>query len=278
MNYGNDLYKTLKDEKNLINRMYLYEIILQYRKVEAAMKKVDSNGDDSYEQLAHALTSLISQLESSKYHFNKSNKTGFKKSCPIFWPTYLEDLLNAIVKRQKVLSNKGITWGKHPFSMNIGFKPKSFQEMEKDLCYKHQDSPGFLQISQQIDVHLRATGKKFFSKNIITLPLVIFSIHKRFGIDQLIRDRYYSLKAKETFDLSKFFVVCETFDSSIPYEEINPEIDLLFVLKRKKSTNRRGGYIDAEVLKSLSTTLESTLYESLASYPVMEDNGCIAPV
>ncbi len=276
MNYGTDLYRILKEEKNLINRMYLNEIVLQYRKFDAALKKVKSTEHDTYEQLAQAMTCLITQLESSKYHYNKSSKSGFKKNSPIFWPTYLEDMLCTVVKRQKILANRGVFWGKHPFSMNIGVKPKSFVDMEKDLCFNYQDSPPFMQISQQIDIQLRATGKKVLSKFNLVLPLVILSVHKKLGIDQLIRDHYYSVKAKETFGLSKYFVICESIDSNVHYDEINPEIDLLFVLKRKKSS-RKGGSIHAEVLKAISDNLNESLHDTLSTHPVMGDNGCISP-
>lgn len=274
MIYGNDLKKLIKEEKNIINRMYLNEILLQYRKLEEVFNQEADDYDSYYDSLAAAMTSFTDYLESKRYNYNRTSKIGLKKSSPVLSSSYLDDLLSTIVKRQSILTNKGVEWGKQPFSMDLMFAPESFCAMEKDPNFCCKDSPYFNQISQKIDLQVRATGRKKLSKITVTLPLLIFIVHKKLHSEDMIRIEYYARKAKETFSKSKLIVICETLDVNFSEESLDPSIDVIFILRKRKAM-RRNGTIHADVIKALSERINSYLYEQTDEENNYKDTGII---
>ncbi len=273
MIYGNELKKTLKDEKNIVNKMYLNEILLQYRKYVDALS---INPDDkSYpEIIAKAMTEFTSQLDSHKYSYNKPTKTGFKKSSSILSSNYIDDYLNSIIKRQKILNNKGISWGKQSFTMNMNFNPNRFSNLEKELNFTYKDSPHFYQLTQKLDLQFRIHGKKNFSKHCVSLPLTVFFIYKKLHSDDMIRIEYFAKKAKQTFSKSKIIVICENLDVNFKHEDLFSYTDIIFVLRKRKSPKRLG-VVHADVIKTINDNIEHYLYDNIVSNNYVENVGYI---
>jgi len=185
---------------------------------------------------------------------------------------YIDDFINSVIRRQKILKNKGVNWGKQSFSINLKIKPRSFSDMERNINFTYKDSPNFLQLTQKLDVQFRAAGRKNFSKYTIYLPLVVFVIHKKLHADEMIRLNYFAQKAEESFNKSKMIIICETLDVNFNYDDLSSCIDFIFVLRKKKSA-KRNGIIHPDVIKAICDKVEQFLYKNLDNEPDLEKTG-----
>jgi len=254
MFYRDELNRLLKDEKNIVNRMYINEIDLQLRKYEAVLRKsaADSN---YYQAIAEALTVFTSHLENPKYHYNKTTKNGFKRYSPLLSSLYIDDFISSLLKQHDIIKHKGVSWGRKSFTMDFRLAPKSFDTMEKELSFSSKMSPVFLQLVQTLDTQFRLTGKKLFQKCQLTLPLITFNIYKN-------------------FKNSKMVVICETIDPNISFDFKQSAIDVVFILRQQK-TQKKLNFVHADVIRSINEHIKEYLYDCPDDNVIYEKTGIL---
>jgi hypothetical protein len=273
MYYRNELQRLLKEEKNIVNRMYLNEISLQLRKLEKELIRSPEE-EDYFISVAEALTNFTEQLNNNKYQYNRTTKNGFRKTSPILSPIYINDLLNSLFARQTILRNKGVVWGKQPFSMNLEFNPYNLSIMEKNMQFDYKDSPIFLQLTQKIDFQFRVSGKRTFEKYGVTLPLLIFHTFKHLYEEDLIRIEHYADKAKQSLNKARTIIVCEAIDPSIVPDVKCSFIDIVYIL-RKQKIGSKVNRISSEVIKAVYDKINEYLYQGEDEKELYEKIGYI---
>ncbi len=273
MFYRDELTKLLKDEKNLVNRMYLNEILLQLKRYESALAN-ESDSDRYFEKIADAMTSFTTHLENPKYKYNKITQNGFKRSSPILSAIYLDDFIESIMRRQKIIKNRGVVWGKQPFSMNMRYKFTSFNDIEKDLTFEQKKSHYVLQLSQKLDFQYRVAGKRAFSKHEVTLPLITIYTYKNLVEEELIRIGYYAEKAKKTLEKAKTIVICETIDGNFDIDAKCHHIDTIYVL-RKQRLQKKQNIIHSNVIKVMYEDLVHYLYNYEDEEKLIREEGIL---
>lgn len=273
MYYRNEIQRLLKDEKNIVNRMYLNEILLQVRKLEHAFSKSPEE-EDYFFMMSETLSHFSQQLENPKYQYNRNTKNGFRKNSVVLSALYLEDFLDALFAKQKILKSKGVVWGRQSFSMNLIFNPYNLSIMEKDLCFDYKQSPQFLQLTQKLDFQFRITGKKVFQKFEVTFPLLIFFAFKNLYEEDLIKIEHYADKAKKSLSKSRIMIICEAIDPAILPEIKCSYIDNFFVL-RKQKIGTKHNLISADVLKTIYVKINEYLYQGEEEGKLFEKVGYI---
>jgi hypothetical protein len=272
MYYRNELQRILKDEKNIVNRMYMNEISLQLRKLEKSLAKSPEE-EDYFPVVAATTTNFTKHLENPKYQYNRNTKNGFRKNSVILSALYLDDLINSLFANQKILSNKGVVWGRQSFSMNLTFNPYNLSIMEKDLCFDYKQSPTLLQLTQKIDFQFRVSGRKTYQKFEITFPLLIFHTCKNLYDEDLIKIEHYANKAHGSLNKSRTFVICESIDPNVLPEVKCSYIDTLFILRKQKVGGNNE--ISAEVLRAIYDKINEYLYLGESEIELFERTGYI---
>ena len=273
MHYRNELQKMLKDEKNIVNRMYLNEISLQHRKLEKALTRSPKESG-FFDEVAATMTNFSQQLDNPKYQYNRSTKNGFRKTSPILSSSYLDDFIDSLFAEQKILKNKGVVWGKQSFSMNLQFDPYNLSMMEKDLRFDYKESPHFLQLTQKIDLQFRVYGKKTFEKFELVLPMLVFHSFKNLYETDLIMIEHYAEKAKKSLGKSRNIIICESIDPNILPDVKCPYIDTVFILRKQKISNQQND-ISADVLKAIYDKIIQYLYQGEKEIEQFERLGYI---
>ncbi|MBW6516239.1 MAG: hypothetical protein K0B81_06460 [Candidatus Cloacimonetes bacterium] len=273
MYYRNELLRILKDEKNIVNRMYMNEISLQLRKLEKALAKSPEE-KDFFSEVAYAMNNFSQQLDNPKYQYNRSTKNGFRKNSAILSSSYIDDYIESIFVNQKILRNKGVVWGKQSFSMNVQFDPYNLSMMEKDLRFDFKESPQFLQLTQKIDFQFRIFGKKTFEKYEVVLPLIVFHSFKNLYETDLINIEHYADKAKKSLGKSRTIIICESIDPNILPDVKCPYIDTVFILRKQKISSKQKD-ISADVLQAIYEKIDEYLYKGEKEIEQFERIGYI---
>jgi hypothetical protein len=94
--FSDILQKGWKNEKNPINRMYLNEINIKWKKVELAAEDFRMNGG-ALDTLITALNEFSHDLQNPKYHQSIKNKGGFRGGQTSSPPATCDDLLNILM-------------------------------------------------------------------------------------------------------------------------------------------------------------------------------------
>ncbi|MFA5498629.1 MAG: hypothetical protein WCX83_03840 [Candidatus Cloacimonas sp.] len=274
MRYRNELEKLLKEEKNIVNRMYLNEIAIQLKKLESAL--TDSpDSEDYFDHLASMLNNFTKQFENPKYQYNRTTKNGFKRDSVILSSLYLDDLIELLISDQAILNNKGIKWEHQPFSMNLFFTPHYKEGSKQDLTFESKPSTPLLQLTQKIDLQYRVYGKRVFQRAEVVLPLLIFQTYKNFTEEDFIRIDYYSAKAKQSLRRSKTIIVCETVNKNVVPEINGSHIDSLIILRRQVSSSKLEP-IKSEMLVQLRDQVNNYLYQDECEVDKIIERGCIS--
>lgn len=274
MYYRKELQRILKDEKSIVNRMYMNEILLQVRKLEKELNR-SPESEDYFTAVAREMTNFTRHLDNPKYQYNRTTKNGFRKNSAILSASYLDDYLMSLFAHQKILKNKGVVWGKQSFTMNLLFNPYNLSRMEKDLCFDFKQSPILLQLTQKIDFQFRVTGKRNFQKQETTLPLIIFYTFKNLYEEDLINIEHYTGKAKQSLNKSKTILICEAIDPTIVNDINSSLIDIVFILRKQKITSKTKNEISSEVLQAVYNKINEYLYQGEKELEIYEKAGYI---
>jgi hypothetical protein len=259
MDFTDLLQKMLKAEKNPVNRMYLNEIIMKWRKVERTAEEFQK-GAEPLENYLSALSEYSRDMQNPKYRVNKQSKTGFKANSEIFALNYVDDLLTMFINKHDISRQPGIVWGYQRFSGNVRFYQKALFLNRKQPDLEVEESPKFLQLAQQIDLQYRLAGKRNFSKHSLTIPIMVFHTYRAFLEEHFIRVEYYAKLARETFGKVKNIVVAESIEPNFFPDLDRSSVDAIFVL-RKQAREEPLNDIAPDVVKLLDNKIREFLFE-----------------
>ncbi|MCD4820258.1 MAG: hypothetical protein K8S23_16370 [Candidatus Cloacimonetes bacterium] len=235
MFFNEILNNMLKEQSNIVNKMYLHELKLKW---DIFQKLADNDDFGNNEKIIESLNIFRKALTNKKYRYNKSTRNGFKEDSVIFSAKYLDDVLNLFIHRHNILLKKGILWDYNQFSTNIKFKPKNLLNIDNYPMLQFGNSAEVLQLSQNIDLQYRNSGKRVFNKYNLTLPLLIFHTALSIGNEFLYDIEQNAKLAKATFEKVKIIVVTESIEKDFQPLKKNSLIDAIFILQKEFKTNK----------------------------------------
>ncbi|MDD3052039.1 MAG: hypothetical protein PHR06_12965 [Candidatus Cloacimonetes bacterium] len=216
MIYTDLIERMIKEEKNPVNRMYLNELLIKWKKVDAYFekeKKADfENREETsnfYVGLASIINDYLVELSNPKYNFTNTGKKGFKKSADIFKPEYINDILTLIFEKLNISELPGVSWGYQSYTIKQRILPKRICDLTEAKEYSGEESHEILSLVQGIDLQYRAIGKKKFIKYNLKLPIIIFNINSSLEEEDFILMDFYAKQAKAVYDQSKYIVITE---------------------------------------------------------------------
>jgi len=258
MFFTKKIYEIEKRESNPVNKMYLHELMLKLKHFEKLEN--EEFGEDKYKRIAEILNQFITALSNKKYRYNPQSNNGFRKDSHIFSSIYLDDIIHLLLKKEKILKNPGITFDKKTFDFNIRFDPDNLMSIHKDNMLRFEKNVPMLQISQEIEIQYRVSGKRNYFKNKVALPIMIFVSSKNLTRILFNSTIITAKRARQCFAKSKLIIVCETLDHGF-YPSLNDtEIDSIFVL-RKQFSGVGSKPIDPEILKQLDERIHKLLLD-----------------
>ncbi len=240
-----------KTEKNPISRMYLNEISIKWRKVEKEAKDYCAAEDAKIDTFLNVLNDFATELQNPKYKADKLAKGGFKSNSELFSVAYIDDLITILMEKFRNKCNPGIRWGYQKFTTDLKLYEQNMITSTKNPTMKTKDSPKFLMLAQRLDLQYRLAGKRNFSKNSITLPLITVHTFRNFNEENFIRVDHYSNKAKKTFEKGKVFIVTETIEQGFYPDIENSSIDGIFVLRKHVKKSKNNHNISIEVINMI---------------------------
>jgi len=272
MYFTDILQRTMKAEKNAINRMYLNEINIKWRKVEQAAEDFAKNGG-KLDALIEALDEFAHGIQNPKYKLSNKNKAGFRPNAELFCASYIDDLLNILMGQYR-FTQSGVRWGYQKFSTHFKFYQKRLLLDDRQPTIESSESPKFLMLGQQIDLQYRLAGRRNFTKYQLNLPILVFHTFGSFGEDDFIRTEYYARLAKQTFELGKTIVITETLNPGFYPEIGDSDIDAVYVLRKVDKKTQQNG-LAPDVIRQLDRRIREMLYEKESDPRDIQKNGFI---
>jgi len=250
MIYGDKLKHALKNEKNPINKMYLNELLINWKKVETSL---EDTTDSPISTLVSAITTYTKFLSTNKFIYNDQKKCGFHDDHDVFKAHYLFDMLDRILadvgikdtQRGLIVRNRAFNTG---FVLEQGTFPVQSQKAKLDF----QSSNKCYYVGLEFDMQFRLANRKFFNKGKIFIPLIIFYIEKCYNedsfneINQLKKDMVclnpHALLFCLTETVDKKFIhlysgiedclyVLRACFKNDPYKDLQPQVFLSFYNK-----------------------------------------------
>jgi hypothetical protein len=212
-------------------------------------------------QLVEALNEFTTSIKNRKYRYNNSTKNGFKPDSVLFSSVYLNDIISLLVKRNRIVAKKGISWDIQSFSKNLKFNPQNLGVMDKDLRFEQEMSEKLLCLAQSLDFQFRIKGMKNFKKFDIIFPLIVFFPMKNLDESSFIKAEHQTRQAKDTFERSKSIIVTETIERNFVPDFDNSVIDAMFILRRQTKGHELNP-ISVEVVEKMEKKITEFLTEN----------------
>ena len=176
MLYKEKLAHCLKTEQNAINKMYLNELLINWKKVEAAIEEAK---EFPVSAMISAISAYTKNLTVAKFKYNPTKKCGFAEDHDIFQGYYLYDIV------EKILDVAGIKEGKQGIviknkAFNTGFRLErnSYKKIVEKPKLEQFTSSKYLNVGLEFDFNYKLTGKKHYTKTMFYVPLIVFYIDK----------------------------------------------------------------------------------------------------
>lgn len=275
MIYHSILKDFLKNESNAVKKMYLNELILNWKKVQTLMD--DEVNEENFEQLVKTFNTYLTLLNNPKFRVsNKDTQNTFEPNHPIFGPSFIEDLITYILKPTGILNNQSLQLAFQPFHFKAQLRSYSFM----DALLKHEisfsNSESIFSLSMKMDLQYRPFNKKVFAKQAVNIPLMLFYICKDLSRFDLLRVDIYREQLKVSNPNALLTVICESVE-----KECIPLIDdykrNLFILK-KCVKNNDFTEIAPDVVFALSNLINDYIKEKYINNTDFIKRGCSNPV
>lgn len=258
MLYGDKLKECLKIEENPINKMYLNELILNWKKVENAVEK---QNDSPITTIVSAVSDYTKHLSNPKFLYNDERNCGFTPDHTVFQSFYLYDIAEVLLYEAGIRdTHEGLIIRNRHF--HTGFR------LENDIYEVHSQKPNFefftsetyLNAGLEFDFHYRLMAKKFFNKTKLYIPLIVFYIEKHYTVKSF--EKIEQLKKDMVVLNPNAMLICltESVDKSL-INYYTPIQDYLYVLR----CNFKG-----DPFNPLQPQLFLSLYNKLHNYATKE--------
>jgi len=252
--YYSDLLKTSsKQEKSPVNKMYLSELKLKWKSFQEQIEAPGASNAD----LAEALSTYLGVIHNKKFVFNKSRGTGFHHTSALFSAYYLHDLISALLKRNSIVKEPGMSWGFNSFSYDFnlsGFSPQ-LSSLSPEI-FKLQ-TPPVLSLTQKIDFQYRISGKRNFTKTEIVMPYLLFFAYKSPQTEHLFMIEHYARIAADISRAVKVFIVCETLEDCQKCEFGDLPISIFALRDQNHKTNTL--QLSTEIIDKLDLAIKEAL-------------------
>jgi len=228
MLYLNKIYECLRTESNPINRMYLNELILNWKKVEATF---DQDSESPITKLVNTVSDYTHYITQPRFLWVEKKTYGFPADHDIFQSYYLYDIIEKLLYSTGLeLNSESMTIMNKPFTSAVKLQNDTFRNQLSRPVLDSNNTASYLTVALEFDVQYRLLGKRNFVKLDLSIPLMVFYIEKFFNqhsfieIEKLRKDIY-------TFNSNAIlFCITESVDKNYltQYEEIK---DILYVAR-----------------------------------------------
>jgi len=179
MLYLEKLNQSLKTEQNSINRMYLYDLILNWKKVEALCA---SNTESPISTIVSTISEYTKYLSQPRFLLTDKKNYGFAQDHDVFRPYYLHDIIEKLLAHAGIAENsQGLFIKNRPFHSSLRLQYDTFEDQCQKPTLEVQNSGKFLHVGLEFDLQFRLMGKKNFVKTNLFVPLIVFYIEKYFN-------------------------------------------------------------------------------------------------
>ncbi|MCF7911720.1 MAG: hypothetical protein K9M99_04270 [Candidatus Cloacimonetes bacterium] len=262
MYYSKILADLKKQDRNPVNKMYLSELSLKWKNFQQLTENPASANAD----LAKALSKFLTVLHNRKFLYNKVKNNGFHEDSPIYSANYMNDLIAALMIRQPLTIQPGITWDFQPLNYKLAISGKNPAEIAAAPLVGSQETPPVLSLALNLDFQYRVSGKRNFTKGNFKLPFLLFFPIKNPTMADLFLLEHYAMQVKSTCHTAQVFLVCESLENckEANFQDLNFKI---FALLTESESNPY--QISIQLIDKLDTAIKNVLYHSPESQLVI---------
>lgn len=274
MIYASILKDTLKGESNPINRMYLNELTLNWKKVQSILDNDET--ENILKNFISQLNIYLGMLSNPKYTLPEGKvKTGFPLYHKIFQPFYIYDLLETILKPTSVLENPILSLKEQTFNYDIKFNTDSFLDAVMKPGFKFNTTEKVYSLCMEMDLNYRPVKKKIFSKDKVNIPIMVFYIVKMMNKYDLYNIHALQHQIKCSNPNAFLAVICEELTDEIA-SQINSIKPILYILRKITNTENLQDISLDVVLSLQKSILDYTRYKKMSDIDFIHQ-GCLNP-
>ena len=192
MLYKEKLAQCLKTEHNAINKMYLNELLISWRKVETAIEEAK---EFPISAMISAISNFTRVLTVAKFRYNSTQKCGFKENHDVFQGYYLQDIAEVILEVAGIKEDKqGLFIKNRPINTGFRLEQNSFKKTINKPKFEFFSTGKYLTVGLEFDFNYKLIAKTHYNRVRICVPLIVFFIEKVFSersfeeINQLKKD------------------------------------------------------------------------------------------
>ncbi len=268
------LKETLRAESNPVNRMYLNELILNWKKVQTILDN-DQTENQIVRYISH-LNIFQSMLLNPKYSLSDhKSKTGFPMNHKIFQPYFMHDLIEIILKPTGILDNPMFSLKEQSFNFNIRYNSESFLESIQKPSFCYETTEKVYSLCLQLDLNYRPSTKKVFSKDKVNMPIMVFYIVKMMNKYDLYNIHALQHQIKTSNPNAYFAVMCEEMTEDI-VDKIDSIKPILYIFRKIINTESLKELSLDVVLSLQDSIMENTRYKKLSNLDFVHQ-GCSHP-
>ena len=179
MLYKEKLVQCLKNENNAINKMYLNELLINWKKVETS---IEESKESPIWALVSAISTFTKYLTLAKFKYNPTKKCGFTEDHDVFQGHYLYDIVEAILNSIGVKNEEhGLKINNKPFNSGFRLERASYKKLAEKPKFEFFSSGKHLHVGLEFDLNYKLTSKKHYNRVKILVPIIVFYIDKYFS-------------------------------------------------------------------------------------------------
>ena len=262
MLYLDKITECLRTELNPINKMYLNELLLNWKKVESTF---DQDSESPITMIVNTVSEFTQYLAQPRFIWSEKKNSGFMSDHAIYQSHYLVDII------EKLLYASGIE--QNSDCLKISIKPfTSAIKLENDI-YRNQSnrpvlnsiqSASNLSVTLEFDAQYRLIGKRNFVKLDLCIPLMVFYIDKYYNEKSFIEIKKLQNDIKTLNSNALLFCITESVDRSYlrSYEEIK---DMLYVV-RANFKNSGFNHLQPQVFLKIFAKITNFINGDLMTY------------
>ena len=221
------LTQSLKNEQNIINKMYLNELLINWHKVETAFHL---NKNSRLSVMINAISAYTKNLTNPKFRYTSAKKFGFTEDHDVFQGHYLYDIVETIVKEAGIKEGKNSLYIKNkPFHKSIKFENFTYKKGTDKSKFEFYSTGKYYHVGIDFDFNYKLINQKYYNKAKLSVPLIVFYIEKHYNDKSF--EEIKQLK-KDTIAINPnalFICLTESVDRKYTkyYEEIKEHLYIL---------------------------------------------------
>jgi len=259
MLYLEKLKASLKTEQNPINRMYLYDLIINWNKVENVCA---NNAESPISTIVSAVSEYTQYLSQPRFLETDKKAYGFDAEHDVFRPYYLHDIIELLLHSSGITENEqGIVIRNRPFNNSIHLQNDTFEQQTHKPFLELSFSGKYLHVGLEFEFQYRLKSKKNFTKGNLFIPLIVFYIEKCFCEKSFKEIAQLKADMKVLNPNAILFCITEMADKRFMrlYSEIK---DIVYVT--------RASFKSADTLKPLQPQVFLRIFTKLNNFATSE--------